>query len=159
MPPLRSFPINCCVKIIDDPCSLKCGNNHATYDSLNSILILSRGTAMILIILYVLTCTFSPKHIPGYLRGARRAFHKVCSNSKSRRKLPHVYFLLQQQLQLSLQCQLLLPFGPNISLALLMTPSKASVNRTFIGLIILPFIGNATDYVSAIMSVFKHKMD
>jgi Ca2+:H+ antiporter len=33
------------------------------------------------------------------------------------------------------------------------------LNKTFIRLIVLPFIGNAAEYISAIMAVSKHKMD
>jgi hypothetical protein len=44
------FPINRCVDIIDNLCSTKRGiGKSATYDLLSSILVLSRGTATVLI--------------------------------------------------------------------------------------------------------------
>jgi Ca2+:H+ antiporter len=123
-------------------------DNHATYGSLNSLLILSHGTAMILIILYVLYVYFQLKTHSRLFEGSKTS-------------LPQGVVEPQEPKEAA-TCVL----SPAAAIATLLVVSVAiaicaeylvgtindfvqnlHVNRTFIGLIILPFIGNAAEFV------------
>jgi Ca2+:H+ antiporter len=134
--------------------------NHATRNSLNSILILSRGTAMTLIILYVLYLYFQLKtHSRLFEEGKTNCPQGVAEFQEPKEAATRVLSppaavatLLAVTVIIAICAEYLVGTIDDVV-------QDLHVNRTFIGLIVLPFIGNVAEYISAIMAASKHKMD
>jgi Ca2+:H+ antiporter len=120
--------------------------NHATYDSLNSILILSRGTAMILIILYVLYLYFQLRTHSRLFEGSKTNIPQAVAElhepkEAATRVLPPpaaIVALLAVLVIIAICAEYLVGNIDDIV-------QNLHINRTFIGLTILPFIGNAAE--------------
>jgi Ca2+:H+ antiporter len=161
-------------------------DTHATPDSESSILILSRGTAIILLILYVMYLYFQ-------LKTHSRFFEETPCNSvpetpqelagisstttppKANGEHPHpdppaassahgdaskrilspplaIAALFSISLIIALCAEFLLGTISTIVATL-------GINRTFIGLIILPLLGNVAEYMAAMLAASRGKMD
>jgi Ca2+:H+ antiporter len=128
-----------------------------TEDSLNSILILSRGTAIILLILYVMYLNFQ-------LKSHSQLFEENPDlNTQEDGKEPET----AEQATLSPPIAIAVLFAVSLLIATCAehlvgtiddVVQALQINRTFIGLIVLPIVGNAAEYVSAIRAAAKGKM-
>ena len=161
--------------------------DHDTADSLRSILVLSRGTAIILLILYVFYLSFQLKthsHLfeegsdypqtPQTPRSATGEFIEKDKESIAgaqggviRPKEPPRETANEERI-LSPPAAIALLFIISLTIALcaeFLVSNIASVSlslgipSTFIGLILLPLIGNAAEYISAALAASRQKMD
>jgi Ca2+:H+ antiporter len=135
--------------------------NHDTDQSLKSILILSRGTAIILLILYIFYLYFQ-------LKSHSKLFEE-CDSQESMEKPKETKESEEEPLRVLSPPEALVAlfiFSMVIALcaeylvgAIDEVGQILNVNRTFIGLVILPVVGNAAEYISAIIAASKNKMD
>jgi Ca2+:H+ antiporter len=151
-------------------------DNHNTEQSLTSILILSRGTAIILLILYVFYLYFQLKSHSQLFEesdGCGTPKNSESPNngdvSKSNEKVKETPGLEE------LAARILSPLEALVTLfAITMTIALCAeylvgtiddvgeilnINRTFIGLVVLPVVGNAAEHISAIIAASKNKLD
>ncbi|WEW58368.1 Vacuolar calcium ion transporter [Emydomyces testavorans] len=129
-------------------------------DPLDNILILSHGTAIILLIVYVMYLYFQLKS------------HSDLFDSRSGAALES-----QDDLEGNSQDEerILNPWAASIALLLVTVAvavcaeflvgtidsivESAHISRTFIGLILIPIVGNAAEHVTAVVVAYKNKMD
>ena len=129
-----------------------------TVDSSNGILILSRGTSIVLLVLYVMYLYFQ-------LRTHSRLFEQTKAEIQSarvdvRNKKPEraltprlAIAALSATTIVTAVCAEYLLGTVNDLVDML------NINKTFIGLIILPIVGNAAEQVTAVAAARKDKLD
>lgn len=122
----------------------------------NHILLLSRGTAIILLVLYVMYLYFQ-------LRTHADLFEDVSEVAE------------QESAEHEEETHLLNPFAAGVTLVLVTIlvavcaeylvgsiegiVEKTGMSKTFIGLILIPIVGNAAEHVTAVVVAYKNKMD
>jgi Ca2+:H+ antiporter len=126
--------------------------HHSGEDVLKSILGLSRGTAVILLVLYIIYLNFQ-------LETHSKLFEEPHDD--------HHHEVNHEEGVLSPAVATLALFGISMLIAMCAEHlvgsidsivETFSVNRTFIGLIVLPVVGNAAEYVSAMRAAARGKM-
>ena len=126
---------------------------HSEQDTKSNILILSRGTAIIMLILYCLYLVFQ-------LKTHAKLFDAEASEGEGDGEE---------------QAQILGPVAACVALVLVTIlvavcaeylvgsidaiVKEAGISKTFIGLILLPIVGNAAEHVTACVVAYKGKMD
>lgn len=130
----------------------------APEDTRQSILLLSRGTAIILLILYVMYLFFQ-------LKSHSRLFDdpvaEADENDAGGEEEP--------------EHRILSPFAAGIALVIITIlvsvcaeylvgsiegiVEKTGMSKTFIGLVLIPIVGNAAEHVTAVVVAYKNKMD
>jgi Ca2+:H+ antiporter len=150
-------------------------DNKSTDESLNSILILSRGTAIILLILYIFYLNFQLKTHTRLFEDSKDCAQKEKEELKeikvsNESKEPKGTKISEDEPTrvLSPPQAILTLFILSLTIALcaeylVSTISAISallgINRTFIGIIVLPLVGNAGEYISAALAASCKKMD
>jgi Ca2+:H+ antiporter len=145
-------------------------DNQDTVQSLGSILILSRGTAIILLILYVFYLYFT-------LKSHSQLFEEseTCDTPKSPEKPKESP---ESKVSPEPEEPTLRVLSPPEALAMLFLITMTialcaeylvgtidevgqilNINRTFIGLVVLPVVGNVAEHISAIIAASKNKLD
>jgi Ca2+:H+ antiporter len=156
-------------------------DSHSIPDSEDSILILSRGTAIILLILYVMYLYFQLKTHTRFFEGnengngipdtplsptrSSSGAATKCASEHTQEKPLHsqdsklilspvlaIVVLLTTSLVIALCAEYLLGTISSIVATL-------GTNRTFIGLVILPMLGNVAEYMAAMIAARRGKMD
>lgn len=138
--------------------------NHDTKKAHNSIMILSRGTAIILLILYGFYLYFQLKSHAKLFEecetsDSQELPEKVKENKDSEEDAPRILsppealvILFVISMMIALCAEYLVGTIDEVGQIL-------SINRTFIGLVVLPVVGNAAEYISAMIAASKNKMD
>ncbi len=130
----------------------------------NSILILSRGTSVILLILYAIYLNFQLKTHSSFFEEEKTPLSKTPSGEPADIEVPEH----KAEAILSPPAALTTLFIISMTIALCAEylvstiddiVETFSVNRTFIGLIILPIVGNSAEHISAVIAASKNKMD
>lgn len=132
-------------------------SNESAEDSRENILILSRGTAIILLILYVIYLYFQ-------LRSHSDLFEEVQNDQAD-----------ETQNESEEEETLLSPIAATVVLVVVTIAvakcadylvdsidsivERTGVSKTFIGLILIPIVGNAAEHVTAVIVAYKNKMD
>jgi len=152
-------------------------DNHNTEQSLSSILLLSRGTAIILLILYVFYLYFTLKSHSQLFEesegcGTPKTAEKPKENLGSKEATPTpkdsqeteeppvrvlsppeaLVTLFAITMMIALCAEYLVGTIDEVGYIL-------NINRTFIGLVVLPVVGNAAEHISAIIAASKNKLD
>jgi Ca2+:H+ antiporter len=154
--------LNLAFPSISIPLALPPTAGSATSDSLPAILILSRGTSLILLVLYLIYLHFqliSHTHLfcEPHDEPESPGEHSNASNAST--EAPPV--TLQPPMAigvLAIVSLLIAMCAENLVSTLDDVVSSMHINRTFIGLIILPIVGNAAEYVSAFRASARGKM-
>jgi len=136
-------------------------NSKSDAKSDDNILILSHGTAIILLILYVLYLVFQ-------LKTHAKLFDEEQSSSQSSDSN-------QDDSSHQEEGQILSPIAATAVLVIVTIlvsicadylvgsigsiVERTGISRTFIGLILLPIVGNAAEHVTAVVVAYKDKMD
>lgn len=148
-------------------------------DKADNILVLSHGTAIILLLLYVLYLFFQLKTHTKLFNPENGESHPSSpsqsspSASSSRPEPPHRKN--SQKRHHESDQPLLSPWAAGVALVLITVAvaicaeflvasidsivETAHISKTFIGLILLPIVGNAAEHVTAVMVAYKNKMD
>jgi len=143
------------------PATLYISMGHPSKETDNSILELSRGTAIILLILYILYLVFQ-------LKTHARLFDEEQTDTTSETVEP-------RQDDEKKDGDTLSPIAAGVALILVTLcvavcaeylvdsidaiVQRAGISKTFIGLILLPIVGNAAEHVTAVVVSYKNKMD
>lgn len=134
----------------------------ATAHSLPSILVLSRGTSVILLVLYLIYLHFQLKsHTHLFCDAQDEPDTPADPNNSTNVSLEPAPVTLQPPMAigiLAIISLLIAMCAENLVNTLDDVVSSMHINKTFIGLIILPIVGNAAEYVSAFRASAKGKM-
>lgn len=124
----------------------------------NKILALSRGTSIVLLIVYVLFLAFQLGSHHEMFEQQEEQTDEVISQY-SRRNCGHslsvksaLVFLLLTTITVSICADFLVGAIDNVV-------ESTGLSKTFIGLIIIPIVGNAAEHVTSVMVAMKNKMD
>jgi len=116
----------------------------------DTVLVVSRGTAIILLILYILFLFFQLKsHARLFDGGNEQEDH---DEERVLKPIPAVVALLVITILVSFCADFLVDSIDDVV-------SSTGMSRTFIGLILLPIVGNAAEHVTAAIVAYKGKMD
>jgi len=151
-------------------------DNHGTEQSLISILILSRGTAIILLILYVFYLYFQLKSHSQLFEESESCGSPKASespktsenpmNNEKSNEIPepeeptvHVFSPLEALVALFVITMTIALCAEYLVGTIDEVGQILNINRTFIGLVVLPVVGNAAEHISAIIAASKNKLD
>ncbi|KAI5362096.1 Putative calcium/proton exchanger, sodium/calcium exchanger membrane region [Septoria linicola] len=122
-------------------------------DSVSNILVLSRGTAIILLILYVLYLVFQ-------LKTHASLFDAEAQDGEDgEEKEPEILGPVPAMVCLILVTVLVAVCAEYLVDSIDSIVATSGVSKTFIGLILLPIVGNAAEHVTAVVVAYKDKMD
>lgn len=122
-------------------------------DSVTNILVLSRGTAIILLILYVLYLVFQLK-THAHLFDA-----EAQEGEDGEEKEPEILGPVPAMICLVLVTVLVAVCAEYLVDSIDSIVASSGISKTFIGLILLPIVGNAAEHVTAVVVAWKDKMD
>ena len=119
----------------------------------DKILLLSHGTAIILLILYVLYLVFQ-------LKTHTRLFDEEAESSEDgERKEAEVLSVTAAVTALIIVTVAVAVCAEFLVGSIDAIVASAHISKTFIGLILLPIVGNAAEHVTACVVAYKNKMD
>jgi Ca2+:H+ antiporter len=136
-------------------------DSRQNHELLDSVLILSRGTSIVLLVLYIVYLDFS-------LRTHARLFEEckdeieaaASSNGKNKNHKKPVKLSPQVALLALLVVMSLIAVCSGFIVDTLdEIVQHLNINKEFIGLIILPTVGNASEYITAIRAAAKNRMN
>jgi Ca2+:H+ antiporter len=133
------------------PAALAASLSSSEVNSKDSILLLSRGTAIILLIIYVLYLVFQ-------LKTHASIFDEEQDAEDGDKKEP-ILRPIPASIALALVTILVAICAEYLVGSIDAVVEQTHVSRTFIGLILLPIVGNAAEHVTACIVAYKGKMD
>ena len=137
--------------IIPAALSLAFVAHHPPEDALQSILGLSRGTAIILLVLYLIYLHFQLK--------THSALFEECHDDQHEEEREESILSPWVATATLFTISILIAMcAEQLVSSIDAVVESLSVNRTFIGIIVLPVVGNAAEYVSAMRAAAKGKM-
>ena len=134
------------------PATLYASLSHSSADSEGNILVLSRGTAIILLILYCLYLVFQ-------LKTHAKLFDAEAQEDGGDEKEPEVLGPIPAAVCLVLVTVLVAVCAEYLVDSIDSIVQSTGISKTFIGLILLPIVGNAAEHVTACVVAWKDKMD
>jgi Ca2+:H+ antiporter len=120
-------------------------------DTGRNILVLSHGTAIILLILYVLYLVFQLR-THANLFDAEQAAEEEDTEEPQMGPWAAAFVLVVVTLAVAICAEYLVDSIDSLV-------ETAHISKTFIGLILLPIVGNAAEHVTAVVVAVKDKMD
>jgi len=133
------------------PAALSASLSSAKESSLTAILILSRGTAIILLFLYLLYLFFQLRTHASIFEGERQD-EEGETEDRILRPIPASIALLLITLLVAVCAEYLVDSIDAVV-------ESTGISKSFIGLILLPIVGNAAEHVTACIVAYKGKMD
>lgn len=128
-------------------------NSSADVDEYKNILILSHGTAIILLILYVLYLLFQLK------THAKLFDEEENEDGSCEEKEPDILSPWAAAVALVLITVMVAVCAEYLVDSIDSIVESTHISKTFIGLILLPIVGNAAEHVTACVVAWKNKMD
>ena len=130
---------------------------HDEDKAMDNVLALSRGTALIMLVLYVLYLIFQLKtHARLFdaeqAEGGEGEEGEGESEGQILGPVPATVALVLVTLMVAVCAEYLVDSIDSIV-------EKSGISKTFIGLILLPIVGNAAEHVTAVVVAYKDKMD
>lgn len=132
------------------PATLYATLSSSESDSEHNILILSHGTAIILLILYILFLFFQLRS-HSYLFDEETAVEEESD--------AHILSPVSAGVALTVITVLVAVCAEYLVDSIDDIVKTAHISKTFIGLILLPIVGNAAEHVTACIVAYKNKMD
>lgn len=146
----------------DDGLFLPGANESASTGEARGILALSRGTSIVLLIIYVLYLFFQIKTHADYFEQQSQETSEAVENNNNEssgddagstlKPVESVGMLVIVTLLVAFCAEYLVDSIDSIV-------EKTGMSKTFIGLILLPIVGNAAEHVTAVVVAMKDKMD
>jgi len=133
------------------PATLYAALSDSKEDSESNILILSHGTAIILLILYVLYLVFQLR-THANLFDAEQAAEDEDTDEPQMGPWAAGFVLVVVTIAVAICAEYLVDSIDSLV-------ESAHISKTFIGLILLPIVGNAAEHVTAVVVALKDKMD
>jgi Ca2+:H+ antiporter len=139
--------------------SLSPSHSKATTD--NNILILSHGTAIILLVLYVMYLYFQLKTHTKLFEEVQDGLGPDTENQADHEEEEehHILSPLAATIALVVVTVLVAICADYLVGSIDSIVEKTGMSRTFIGLILIPIVGNAAEHVTAVVVAWKGKMD
>lgn len=135
------------------PATMYAALSNSSADSDSNILVLSRGTAIIMLILYVLYLFFQLKtHASLFDAEAQEG-------GDGEDKEPEILSPVAATIALVLVTVLVAVCAEYLVDSIDSIVASSGISKTFIGLILLPIVGNAAEHVTAVVVAYKDKMD
>ncbi|KAI9806032.1 MAG: hypothetical protein M1833_004439 [Piccolia ochrophora] len=142
------------------PATLYAALRGSNADSKEGILLVSRGTSMILLVLYVMYLYFQLKSHASLFEETNAQEHDAeGGEGANKEEEEHILspvaaavVLVLITICVAVCAEFLVDSIDNIV-------EKAHISKTFIGLILLPIVGNAAEHVTAVVVAMKDKMD
>ncbi|EME45302.1 hypothetical protein DOTSEDRAFT_71118 [Dothistroma septosporum NZE10] len=135
------------------PATMYAALSRSTADSDGNILVLSRGTAIIMLILYVLYLVFQ-------LKTHAHLFDAESQDAEGgENKEPEILGPVAATVALILVTILVAVCAEYLVDSIDAIVASSGISKTFIGLILLPIVGNAAEHVTAVVVAWKDKMD
>ena len=132
------------------PATLYATLSNSKSDSEHNILILSHGTAIILLLLYILFLFFQ-------LRSHSYLFDEEAAADEESEA--HILSPVSAGVALAVITVLVAVCAEYLVDSIDDIVETAHISKTFIGLILLPIVGNAAEHVTACIVAYKNKMD
>ncbi|KAH1754439.1 hypothetical protein KXX41_007450 [Aspergillus fumigatus] len=138
--------------------------SHSKTTTDNNILILSHGTAIILLVLYVMYLYFQLKTHTKLFEEVQDALGPDTENQadheeEEEEEEHHILSPLAATIALVVVTILVAICADYLVGSIDSIVEKTSMSRTFIGLILIPIVGNAAEHVTAVIVAWKGKMD
>lgn len=136
-------------------------DSRQNHELLDSVLILSRGTSIVLLLLYIVYLDFSLRTHARLFEECKEKIEAVASsNDKNKNEKKPVKLSPQVALlALVVVTALIAVCSGFIVDTLDEIAQHLNINKEFIGLIILPAVGNAAEYITAIGAAAKNNMN
>ncbi|KAF2215339.1 hypothetical protein CERZMDRAFT_65652 [Cercospora zeae-maydis SCOH1-5] len=136
------------------PATMYAALSNSSKDSVANILILSRGTAIIMLILYVLYLVFQLKTHASLFDAEQQEGEEGGEEQE-----PEILGPIPATVCLVLVTVLVAVCAEYLVDSIDSIVASSGVSKTFIGLILLPIVGNAAEHVTAVVVAYKDKMD
>lgn len=133
------------------PATLYAALTQSESSTTDNILILSHGTSIILLILYLLYLFFQ-------LKSHAKLFDEESVEGEEAKE-PEVLTPIPAAICLVVVTVLVAVCAEYLVDSIDAIVAKAHISKTFIGLILLPIVGNAAEHVTACVVAYKDKMD
>lgn len=133
------------------PATLYSTLNDSNEDTESNILVLSRGTAIIMLILYCLYLVFQ-------LKTHNKLFDAEAQEGEEGEQAA-ILGPVAATICLFLVTVLVAVCAEYLVGSIDAIVEKSGISKTFIGLILLPIVGNAAEHVTAVVVAYKDKMD
>lgn len=130
---------------------------HSQEKTNNNILILSHGTAIILLVLYVMYLYFQLKTHADLFEEVQEV--PDAENQEDHEEEEHILSPIAATVALIVVTILVAVCADYLVGSIDSIVEKTGMSRTFIGLILIPIVGNAAEHVTAVVVAWKGKMD
>ncbi len=127
-------------------------NQNGSEDKGKSILVLSRGTAIILLLLYVLYLIFQLRTHSNLFDAERQAAADEEEEEPHMGAIAAAGVLVVVTVLVAICAEYLVGSIDDIV-------QSANISKAFIGLILIPIVGNAAEHVTAVVVALRNKMD
>jgi Ca2+:H+ antiporter len=134
------------------PAALSASLSSSKVNGLESILLLSRGTAIILLCLYILYLFFQLKTHASIFDGEHEEENEGGAEERILAPIPASVALASITILVAVCAEYLVGSIDAVV-------EQTHISPTFIGLILLPIVGNAAEHVTACIVAYKGKMD
>ncbi|KAL3705242.1 Vacuolar membrane antiporter [Talaromyces marneffei ATCC 18224] len=131
----------------------------APEDSRRSILLLSRGTAIILLLLYVMYLVFQLKTHASLFEETSASDTEGQQTRPEDEHEEHILNPLAAGIALIIVTVLVSICAEYLVGSIEGIVEKTGMSKTFIGLVLIPIVGNAAEHVTAVVVSYKNKMD
>lgn len=130
----------------------------APEDTRKSILLLSRGTAIILLLLYVMYLVFQLKTHATLFEGTCESDTEGQAGAEDEHE-EHILNPVAAGIALVIITVLVAICAEYLVGSIEGIVQKTGMSKTFIGLVLIPIVGNAAEHVTAVVVAYKNKMD
>jgi Ca2+:H+ antiporter len=131
----------------------------APEDTRRSILLLSRGTAIILLLLYVMYLVFQLKTHSHLFEETSAGDTEGQETGAEDEHEEHILDPLAAGIALVIVTVLVAICAEYLVGSIEGIVEKTGMSKTFIGLVLIPIVGNAAEHVTAVVVSYKNKMD
>ncbi|KAJ5586864.1 Vacuolar calcium ion transporter [Penicillium hispanicum] len=129
------------------------------HDAQNNILILSHGTAIILLIIYVMYLYFQLRSHARMFEESNGSDVENADDTEVEENEERLLNPLPATVALILVTILVAVCADYLVGSIDSIVEKTGMSKTFIGLVLIPIVGNAAEHVTAVVVAYKNKMD
>lgn len=129
------------------------------HDAQNNILIVSHGTAVILLVLYVMYLYFQLRSHASMFEESNGSDVENADDTEAEENEERLLEPLPATVALILVTILVAVCADYLVGSIDSIVEKTGMSKTFIGLVLIPIVGNAAEHVTAVVVAYKNKMD
>ncbi|QIW99420.1 hypothetical protein AMS68_004938 [Peltaster fructicola] len=140
------------------PATLYASLQNSNADAKDAVLFLSRGTSIVMLLLYILYLVFQMR-THGKIFDQERQNDQPEQDQDEEEKEPQILNPVAAGVCLIIITLLVAVCAEYLVNSIDHIVETAHISKTFIGLILLPIVGNAAEHVTAIVVAYKNKMN